>query len=200
MLCAVDAEGVARVPEYLSDVQAKRLPCAALTAWSALVTYGAVKAGDRVLVQGTGGVSTFAFQVREVSRREHIDTQYQQRGQALRAGAPTPGDDGLDYRATPKDAAAAGEALQQPRRRQRLRSRHRRQQPGAGARRGQARGPRERVVLSLIGVLSGSELALKLGPIVDRHVRLERRYRRQPRRLRGHEPRARPAPDRPCRR
>src|SRR5206468_1921673 len=39
------------------------LPCAALTAWSALVTSGHVKAGDTVVVQGTGGVSIAALQL-----------------------------------------------------------------------------------------------------------------------------------------
>jgi NADPH:quinone reductase-like Zn-dependent oxidoreductase len=50
-------QGVVPVPDYLSDIQAASLPCAALTAWSAVVTYGHVKAGDRVLVQGCGGVA-----------------------------------------------------------------------------------------------------------------------------------------------
>lgn len=55
------AEGVAPVPEHLDDAEAATLPCAALTAWSALVTLGRVRAGDTVLVQGTGGVSSFAL-------------------------------------------------------------------------------------------------------------------------------------------
>ncbi len=54
-------DGVVKVPEHLSDVEAATLPCAALTAWSALVTLGNVGAGDTVLVQGTGGVSLFAL-------------------------------------------------------------------------------------------------------------------------------------------
>jgi NADPH:quinone reductase-like Zn-dependent oxidoreductase len=54
--------GVISVPEHLSDEQAATLPCAALTAWHALVTEGGVKAGDSVLLQGTGGVSIFALQ------------------------------------------------------------------------------------------------------------------------------------------
>lgn len=58
----LDAEGVARVPDALDDVQAACLPCAGLTAWSALVTEGRVAPGDTVLIQGTGGVSTFALQ------------------------------------------------------------------------------------------------------------------------------------------
>lgn len=56
-------DGVVPVPEHLSDAEAATLPCAALTAWSALVTTGNVRAGDTVVVQGTGGVSIFALQL-----------------------------------------------------------------------------------------------------------------------------------------
>ena len=49
-------------PEHLSDVEAAACPCAGLTAWSAIVTQGAVAPGDVVLIQGTGGVSLFALQ------------------------------------------------------------------------------------------------------------------------------------------
>lgn len=61
-LVALDAEGVVKIPDHLTDEEASTLPCAAVTAWSALVTDGRVKAGDTVLVQGTGGVSLFALQ------------------------------------------------------------------------------------------------------------------------------------------
>ncbi|MEO1367067.1 MAG: NAD(P)-dependent alcohol dehydrogenase [Acidobacteriota bacterium] len=59
----LDATGVVAVPPELSDIEAATLPCAALTAWSALSVYGDVRAGDTVLVQGTGGVSLFALQL-----------------------------------------------------------------------------------------------------------------------------------------
>lgn len=59
-------DGVVRVPENLSDTEAATLPCAALTAWSALVEQGSVTAGDTVLVQGTGGVSIFALQIAQL--------------------------------------------------------------------------------------------------------------------------------------
>jgi len=59
-------DGVVRVPEHLSDTEAATLPCAALTAWSALVEQGSVTAGDTVLVQGTGGVSIFALQIAQL--------------------------------------------------------------------------------------------------------------------------------------
>ncbi len=61
-LLVLPERGVIPVPDHLTDAEAATLPCAALTAWSALVEQGNVKAGDTVLVQGTGGVSIFALQ------------------------------------------------------------------------------------------------------------------------------------------
>lgn len=67
-------EGVARVPEHLTDREVATLPCAGLTAWRALVVEGRLKAGDRVLVQGTGGVSIFALQFAKAHGAEVIVT------------------------------------------------------------------------------------------------------------------------------
>ena len=39
------------------------MPCAALTAWRGLVVEGGLKAGDKVLVEGSGGVSIFGLQL-----------------------------------------------------------------------------------------------------------------------------------------
>ncbi len=55
-------EGVVVVPDHLSDEEAATLPCAALTAWNALFAAGNLQPGQTVLVQGTGGVSLFAWQ------------------------------------------------------------------------------------------------------------------------------------------
>ncbi len=49
-------------PRGYDAMEAATLTCAGLTAWRALVVEGAIKAGDSVLVQGTGGVSIFALQ------------------------------------------------------------------------------------------------------------------------------------------
>jgi NADPH:quinone reductase-like Zn-dependent oxidoreductase len=55
-------DGLVHVPEHLSDEEASTLPCAAVTAWHALVAKGRTRPGDTILVQGTGGVSVFALQ------------------------------------------------------------------------------------------------------------------------------------------
>jgi NADPH:quinone reductase-like Zn-dependent oxidoreductase len=55
-------QGVVQVPAHLNDEEAATLPCAAVTAWNALVREARVKAGDSVLLLGTGGVSLFALQ------------------------------------------------------------------------------------------------------------------------------------------
>lgn len=60
-LVCLPARGVVKVPDYLSDAEAATLPCAALTAWSAIATLGRTKPGDRILIQGTGGVALFAL-------------------------------------------------------------------------------------------------------------------------------------------
>jgi len=49
-------------PAGYNHREAATLTCAGVTAWRALVVNGNIKAGDVVLVQGTGGVSIFALQ------------------------------------------------------------------------------------------------------------------------------------------
>ena len=65
-------DGVVAVPEHLTDIEAATLPCAAVTAWNALA--GNVKAGDTVLIQGTGGVSIFALQFAQILGAKVIAT------------------------------------------------------------------------------------------------------------------------------
>jgi len=50
------------MPDGYTFEQAATLPCAAATAWRALMVEAKVKPGDTVLVQGSGGVSVFALQ------------------------------------------------------------------------------------------------------------------------------------------
>jgi alcohol dehydrogenase len=56
-LKVVSQESLVRIPDALSFEEASTLPCAALTAWSALTLGTAIRSGHTVLTQGTGGVS-----------------------------------------------------------------------------------------------------------------------------------------------
>jgi NADPH:quinone reductase-like Zn-dependent oxidoreductase len=55
-------QGLVKVPAHLSDEEAATLPCTGVTAWHALFEAETAKAGDTVLIQGTGGVAMFALQ------------------------------------------------------------------------------------------------------------------------------------------
>ena len=61
-LIVAPAHAFTRAPRGYADEESATLVCAGLTAWRALVVEGRLKAGDIVLVQGTGGVSIFALQ------------------------------------------------------------------------------------------------------------------------------------------
>ena len=54
---------LAAAPASLDDDEASTLPCAALTAWFALVERGVLHAGKTVIVHGTGGVALFGLQI-----------------------------------------------------------------------------------------------------------------------------------------
>jgi len=58
----LDADWAAPAPATLDAAQASTLPCAALTAWFALVEQGSLHAGQTVLIHGTGGVALFGLQ------------------------------------------------------------------------------------------------------------------------------------------
>jgi NADPH:quinone reductase-like Zn-dependent oxidoreductase len=73
-LVALPADAVLPIPEHLSFTEAATLPCAALTAWNALVTRGGLVAGQSVLVLGSGGVSVFALQIAHALKATVIAT------------------------------------------------------------------------------------------------------------------------------
>ncbi|MBM3527968.1 MAG: NAD(P)-dependent alcohol dehydrogenase [Alphaproteobacteria bacterium] len=58
----LEEEGVVKVPAHLSIEEGAALPCAAVTAWHAMVEHAGLIAGQAVLLQGTGGVSVFGLQ------------------------------------------------------------------------------------------------------------------------------------------
>ncbi len=55
-------DGLVAIPDHLSFEEAACLPCAGLTAWNCLIAGGGLRAGETVLLLGTGGVSIFALQ------------------------------------------------------------------------------------------------------------------------------------------
>ena len=67
-------DAVVAAPEHLSFDEASTLPCAALTAWHALVVSGKIRSGDSVLTLGTGGVSIFAIQFAKLFEARVIAT------------------------------------------------------------------------------------------------------------------------------
>ena len=67
-------DGLVILPDHLSYEEGATLPCAAVTAWHALMTQSKITAGERVLLLGTGGVSIFALQFAKVHGAEVIIT------------------------------------------------------------------------------------------------------------------------------
>lgn len=63
---AVSQQDLVTMPAQLSFEEAATLPCAALTAWSALTLGEPIRSGHTVLVQGTGGVALFGLQLAKV--------------------------------------------------------------------------------------------------------------------------------------
>lgn len=98
---------VVPAPEHLSFEEAATLPCAALTAWSALTGPTPVRFGDTVLTLGTGGVALFATQLAVALGARVIGaTSTQAKAELLRGlGAH----EVIDYSATPDWARAVAE-------------------------------------------------------------------------------------------
>jgi NADPH:quinone reductase-like Zn-dependent oxidoreductase len=91
-------------PHGYSHAEAATLPCAALTAWRGLIVEGGLKAGDTVLVQGSGGVSIFALQfAKAMGARVIATSSSNEKLERLKAlGA----DDLINYKETPEWGAA----------------------------------------------------------------------------------------------
>jgi NADPH:quinone reductase-like Zn-dependent oxidoreductase len=91
-------DGVVHFPDHLSMEETATLPCAGVTAWNALML-GGLKAGESVLVQGTGGVSIFALQFARLNGARVFVTSGSDAKleRALQLGAEA----GTNYRADP---------------------------------------------------------------------------------------------------
>ncbi|WP_417207685.1 zinc-dependent alcohol dehydrogenase family protein [Antarctobacter sp.] len=70
----VPASAVVQVPAHLSDNEAATLPCAGLTAWSALQEPSPLRSGETVLILGSGGVALMALQLAKAAGARVIMT------------------------------------------------------------------------------------------------------------------------------
>ncbi|MCU0896980.1 MAG: NAD(P)-dependent alcohol dehydrogenase [Burkholderiales bacterium] len=157
--------GVVKAPAHLTDEEAATLPCAALTAWSAVVTYDSLGPGSHVLVQGTGGVALFAIQFAKLLGA-HVTVISSSDAKLARARA-LGADAGINYTTTPEWSKAsreitAGRGFD-----------HIVELGGEKTLPQSLRAIRPGGTLSMIGVLSGSNLAAPLGLVVTRQVRLQ---------------------------
>jgi len=73
-IVVTDAEGLVTIPAHLSYEEAATLPCAGVTAWVGLFKRGQLRAGDFVLLEGTGGVSVFGLQLAAAAGAKPIIT------------------------------------------------------------------------------------------------------------------------------
>lgn len=164
-LMCLDEDGVAVVPGHLEWAEAACLPCAGLTAWTAIVTEGRVGAGDTVLVQGTGGVALFALQFAKLAGARVIVTSSSDakldRVRAMGADETINYREVKDWDRLVKDMTGGagcdhvvelggGETLERS-----------------------VRAVRIGGTLSLIGVLSGAAASLSLPLVVMRQVRMQ---------------------------
>ena len=104
------AQGFTAVPKGYSHAEAATLTCAGLTAWRALFVDNAIKPGDTVLVQGTGGVSIFALQFARAAGARVIATSSS--GEKLERLSDMGADHTIDYSETEAWGKAALEFTQ----------------------------------------------------------------------------------------
>jgi NADPH:quinone reductase-like Zn-dependent oxidoreductase len=158
-------EGLVRAPRHLTALEAATLPCAAVTAWNALVAQGGVKAGDVVLVQGTGGVSLFALLFAKLHGARVIATSSSDA--KLERVRTLGGDHLVNYRTTPAWDKVAREVTDGTGVDLVV------EVGGAGTLETSVRAVRVSGTVSLIGVLSGVSGNVNLGPVVTQNIRLQ---------------------------
>jgi NADPH:quinone reductase-like Zn-dependent oxidoreductase len=91
--------GVVHLPGHLSFEEGATLPCAALTAWQTLMEAAHIKAGDIVLLLGTGGVSIFGLQFALMNGARAIITSSSD--EKLKRARELGASDTINYRSNP---------------------------------------------------------------------------------------------------
>ncbi len=159
------ASAFTRAPKGYSHTEAATLPCAALTAWRALMADDGLQPGETVLVQGTGGVSVFALQFAKMAGCSVIATSSSdaklERLKALGA------DHVIHYKATPNWGEVArkltdGRGVD-----------HVVEVGGPGTLEQSMTACRIGGHISIIGILTGLEGSLSVIQAIARHQRLQ---------------------------
>ena len=164
----VPATGAVRIPDAMTFEEAATLPCAGVTAWSALFERRPVQPGETVLLLGTGGVSIFALQLAKIAGARVIITSSSDdkldRARALGA------DHVINYRAHPEwhdevlrltDGVGADLAVDVG---------------GPGTLNRTLKSTRFGGRISLMGVLTGFEGPIETGSILEKRITLQGIY------------------------
>ena len=161
----VPALALTRSPAGYTHAEAATLPCAAVTAWRALMVNGPVQPGETVVVQGTGGVSVFALQFAKAAGATVIATSSSdEKLDRLRAlGA----DQLINYRETPKWARSVleftdGEGAD-----------HVVEVGGSGTLGQSLHACRVGGHISMIGVLTGVQGPVSTATVMSKNIRLQ---------------------------
>lgn len=161
---AVDADALVAIPDHLTDAEAASLPCAAVTAWHALVVSGGIQAGQTVLILGAGGVSVFALQFARMHGARVVGTSSS--ADKLARAAVLGLEHGINYRETPdwgdKVREWSGGGVD-----------HVVEVGGAGTLEQSLRAVRMGGHIGLIGVLSGNQGAVNPTSILMKGVRMQ---------------------------
>lgn len=160
----VRADSVVRIPDALTDAEAAAVPCAGVTAWNALAEQGQLKAGETVLIQGTGGVALFALQIAKASGARVIITSSSD--EKLDRCRTLGADETINYRSDPDWGSTA-------RRLSEGGVDHVIELGGGDTLKQSIRAVRPGGIISMIGVLGGPTAELLLPLIVMQNIRLQ---------------------------
>lgn len=159
------ASAVVRAPKHLTAREAASLPCAAVTAWNAIVEQGKVRAGQRIVIQGTGGVALFALQFARMHGAEVILTSSSD--EKLQRAGELGADHLINYRSNPDWHKKVREITNGQGVDNII------EVGGTGTLAKSLACVAPSGTISVIGILDGIAGEINLGPVVTRNIRLQ---------------------------
>ncbi|GBF51678.1 zinc-binding alcohol dehydrogenase [Leptospira ryugenii] len=153
------------MPKHLTYEEGATLPCAALTAWSALHVFSRLVSGETVLVQGTGGVSLFALQFAKLAGAYVYSTSSSE--EKLERAKKLGADFTLNYKEVPDWGKKIREETKQ------IGVDHVVEVGGAGTLTQSIIACKPFGNIHLIGILSGKSGEIQLLPAVMNHIKIQ---------------------------